>query len=59
MSRAIVSAHYTILVRKQTALLTNDRTEVVVTNENTLQKDKEEPQLEKASEDPVSPRLFS
>ena len=32
MSRAIVSAHYSILVRRQTALLTNNRSEVVVTN---------------------------
>ena len=33
VSRAIVSAHYSILVRSQTALLTNNRYEVVVTNE--------------------------
>ena len=33
VSRVVVSAHYTILVRKQTALITDDRATVVVTDQ--------------------------
>ena len=59
VSRAIVSADYTILVRKQTALLTNDRTEVVVTNEIRFEKTKKNLSRKKPTKtDIVSQAVF-
>ena len=59
VSSTIVSAHYTILVRKQTALLTNDRTEVVVTNEIRFERTKKNLSRKKPTKtDIVSQAVF-